>query len=227
MRRKPAASHAHEILVDGRPVHCAARVRTWHETGLLFERCRRRKRTDLVCLHWTGAENPPANVFRNMRAVKPQPLSVHFMIDQAGDIYQMADANAFCAHAQGVNDRSVGIEIISRGDAGREVPTRDIERDTVIEVIHGKQVKYAAFTAEQVTSTLALVRALCEAYALPMRVPTADGEVLARAMVEDELERFRGVIGHLHTRAGKRDPGLRLLRLVHGHGDAGEGPLVA
>ena len=229
MRRADPRLHA--IYVDGKPVHCSAVVRTWHETGLLFPALKPRKRTDLICLHWTAAENPPDAVHRNMRAHKdedgkPEPLSVHFVVDQAGVVWQMADANAFAAHAAGVNERAVGIEIINRGDDTR-VPTKGVQRDTIIEVIHGRQVKYAAFKPAQVVAVVELVQALCEAYGLPMRVPTEGGDVVPGALSKGQLEAFRGVIGHLHTKGGKRDPGVRLLRLVQAHGGAGAGPEVA
>ncbi len=213
----------HEIVVDGESVHCSAKVRTWHETGLWFMHLKPRECTELIVLHWTGAENPPSAVYRNMTA---GGLSVHFVVDQAGTVFQMADANALCAHAKGVNDRAIGIEVINRGDAVG-VPDKGVQRDTVIETIHGKQVRYAAFKSAQVVAVVQLVEALCEAYGLPLRVPTERGDVLADALPKKQLEAFRGVIGHLHARSGKRDPGVRLLRLVHARGEAGEGPGVA
>ncbi len=212
-----------EIVVDGKSVHCGANVRTWHETGLWFMGLKPREQTQMVVLHWTGAENPPEAVYRNMSA---SGLSVHFVIDQAGVVWQMADTCALCAHAKGVNDRAIGIEIVNRGDAVG-VPDKGVQRDTVIETIHGKQVKYAAFKAAQVVAAVELVTALCEAYGLPLRVPTERGDVVARALPKAQLDAFRGVIGHLHTKASKRDPGVRLLRLVHARGEAGEGPGVA
>jgi hypothetical protein len=209
-----------EIVVDGKSVYCSANVRTWHETGLWFMGLKPREQTQMVVLHWTAAENPPTAVHRNMSA---GGLSVHFVIDQAGTVFQMADANACCAHAKGVNDRSVGIEIINRGDAVG-VPDKGVQRDTVIETIHGRQVKYAAFKSAQVVAVVALVQALCEAYGLPLRVPTERGDVVAGALPKAQLASFRGVIGHLHTKSSKRDCGVRLLRLVQGHGGMDSAP---
>jgi hypothetical protein len=212
-----------EIVVDGKSVYCGANVRTWHETGLWFMGLKPREQTQMVVLHWTGAENPPDAVYRNMTA---SGLSVHFVIDQAGVVWQMADANACCAHAKGVNDRGIGVEIINRGDAVG-VPDKGVQRDTVIETIHGKQVRYAAFKSAQVVAAVELVTALCEAYGLPLRVPTERGDVLADALPKKQLEAFCGVIGHLHARSGKRDPGVRLLRLVQAHGQTSRGPDAA
>jgi N-acetylmuramoyl-L-alanine amidase len=45
-------------------------------------------------------------------------LSVHFMLDVDGTIYQTADAKERCWHATSSNDRSVGIEIANMGAYG-------------------------------------------------------------------------------------------------------------
>lgn len=217
---RPTRDHGdqHEIVVSSRRLYTAATVRTWHETGLLFADVKpRHEACSQIVIHWTGAENPPAAVHRNMSA---EGLSVHFVIDQFGIVWQMADANGLCAHASGVNVRSVGVEMINRGN-DRNVPTRGVERSVQTERIHGKPCVYAGFTLEQQVACVALVSTLCEAYKLPMRVPMEAGKVRASALDPNELRTFRGVIGHLHAQSGgkvKCDPGLRMLELVHLHG---------
>lgn len=215
MRELRGEDEEHEIVISTRRVYTSAVVRTWHETGLYFDKPRpRHEATTQICVHWTAAENPPAAVHRNMT---DQGLSVHFVIDQFGIVWQMCDANALCAHASGVNVRSVGIEMVCRGDE-RRVPTRGVERPILTEQIHGKPVVYAGFTLEQQVACVALVSSLCAAYQLPMRVPMDGAHVRATPLTPNELRLYRGVIGHLHVAAGKRDPGLRMLELVHLHG---------
>lgn len=205
----------HEFVVDGRRVYTPAVVRTWHETGVSFTRPMNRPETRLITLHWTGAENPPAAVNRNM---KNASLSVHFVVDQFGIVWQMCDAAALCAHAAGVNEASVGIEIISRGD-DKKVPTRGVERVELKERIRGRTVTYAGFTLEQEIAVVALVAALCGHYRIPMAVPTwENGDVRLEQLSAKELGAMRGVIGHLHAHKGKNDPGGRMLSLVHLHG---------
>ena len=211
------------MLCNGVP--CEVRgvdLRTWHTTGLLFDHATvRRRRTALVCVHWTGATNPAHRVFENMSTHRdargrPDPYSVHFVIDPLGIVWQMMDASIFGAHAQGVNDRAIGIELIGKGDDLRgETWT---ERDTVIERIHGENVRYRAFTPAQTGACIKLVEALCGVYELPMVVPERGGDVLAAVMPARELAGFRGVIGHLHTKKTKRDPGLRILRAIQARG---------
>lgn len=190
------------------PVDCE--VRTWLETGLQFRGRPARKLSELVVLHWTGAENPPSAVHRNMVEVG---YAVHFVIDQFGIAWQMLDTDRLGAHAKGVNERAIGIEIICRGD-DKKVPTRGVERLERTEVIQGREVTYAAFTPEQEATAVTLVTALCAHYRLPLLLPPCDG-VLSRS----GLRGFRGVCGHLHVRRTKHDPGLYLLRLVAQHRD--------
>jgi N-acetyl-anhydromuramyl-L-alanine amidase AmpD len=209
------------IIVNGQEVACDAKVFTWHETGMQFDCHVMRRRTSNVVVHWTGAENPPEQMFENLRAHtnalgKPEPLSVHFAVDAQGDVYQFCDAQAFGAHAQGVNDRTVGIEVVCRGDA--TTPTRGVQRQVVAEKIHGQTVAYSAFTPAQTRTVLALTESLCRAYSLPMKVPLLGDDVYPTELPAIARATFQGVIGHLHVRRGKRDPGLKILRAIHARG---------
>ena len=205
------------ILVGGERVLVQAPIRTWHETGLAFTTHRARTVSRVVIRHWTGAENPPEALHRNMAASR---LSVHFAIDAAGVVWQFMDADRFGAHCQahGANGYAVGIELINRG-SGLDLPAKGVVRATRVEKIHGKRVTYAAFTTAQVASCLALVEGLCAAYRLPMQVPTVpSGDVLATNMSLAEARRFRGAAGHFSFERGKVDPALELLRAVQQRG---------
>lgn len=209
----------HHIVVNGERVPCGAPVRLWEETGLHFANLVKRVRTQFVVTHWTGSENSADAVFSNMLHTGPKPLSVHFLIDRHAMIYQFCDASAFCAHAQGVNDRSVGIEIVCRGHDGR-VDLRGLFRDVVVDQIHGELVTYSAFTPEQTEACVKLVYALCAAYELPMQVPQRRDDVFPTKLPMPNLARFRGVVGHLNVKDTKPDPGLKLLRIIHARGSA-------
>lgn len=204
----------------GMPVDIGMRVRTWHETGFEFAG-RARAWTGVVCCHWTGAENPAGAMYENMisRSVlgKKAPLSVHFCIDQRGDIYQMADTEMRGAHAPRVNSYSVGIEFVGRGTALKN-PKRGFERDRVTEVIQGRKVTYDELLDAQVTAGVALIEKLCGLYGLPMKVPQdAKGDLVLKELSDPVLEAFRGVIGHCHCQ-GKDDPGARLMRAIQARG---------
>lgn len=217
------------IVAGGRQIPCAAPVFQWTQHGMTFPGLKPRRRTDLVTLHWTAAENPEDAMFRNLRR---SGLSVHFFVNALGGIWQYNDADALAAHASGMNDRAVGIEIQNRANAVAD--DGKVRRALAKEVIHGREFVYTLFTAAQVHATLALCAALCEAYALPWKVPMepvtrrisadslkADGSkqpvmrVIPRKLTEPEFKAFRGMVGHFHwTEKQKRDCGLALLQAV-------------
>jgi N-acetyl-anhydromuramyl-L-alanine amidase AmpD len=210
------------IIVRGQPYRCLAPVRTWHATGLHFL-TRTRRETRWIVNHWTASENAASRVFESLRSHvdrdgKPEPLSVHFIVDQLGEIYQCADTEALCAHALGGNTYGIGIEIVNRGDGG--APDRGFDRPKRTEMIHGRMCTYGEFYAAQVASVVALNAALAAAYSLPLRVPMKGGDVFPGVLEPHYLAGYRGVLGHLHISAGKRDPGLELLRRIHAAGAA-------
>jgi hypothetical protein len=206
------------IIIGGARVSCALQVVLWGESGCLFKSAQmRRKQTRLVTLHWTGSENAPKDVHANMTS---RGVSVHFVVDPQGVVWQMADADRFCAHAPGVNDRSIGIEIISRGSE-LELPHKGVVRTEVTEQIHGREVRYADFTSEQKLSAVVLVTALATTYHLPLQCPMDKrGEVISSVLSTPELARFKGVVGHLHSSRNRADPGLKLLRMFNQGADS-------
>lgn len=212
---QPTVPHA-RIVVGGQSVPLEADVRGWEKTGLAFKPRMRRNRTLLCVVHWTGAENAPAQMHANMLLER---LSVHFAIDQAGVIWQFCDADLYCAHAQGVNDRAVGIEIINRGN-NLAAPDKGWSRAQRTDKIHGKAVTYLAFTPAQQESALVLVEALCRVYGLPMRVPQQGGDVYPTCLPAALRARYAGVVGHLQVAVGGRkvDPALDVLRAIHARG---------
>lgn len=211
------------IVVQGKRWPCAAPVQQGEDIGLVFPALHLRVHpTRWIVLHWTGAENAPRDVHRNMlghrsrKTGRPEPLSVHFVVDQHGGIVQLMDAQARAAHcaAHGGNAFGVGIEIISRGSDLTRSP-RGFYRPLRTETIHGRQVTYADFLDAQVVAVTQLVQALCDAYALPLCAPLEpDGRVMSGALSVAELEQYRGPLGHYCLEPGKVDPGPELLRLI-------------
>ena len=76
--------------------------------------CRRRKtEPDLIVLHWTGGEGSALSVWSTLMQRR---LSVHYVIDRDGQVYQMADPmRTVTYHCGPQNDRSIGVEIVSYG----------------------------------------------------------------------------------------------------------------
>lgn len=211
------------IIYKGRMVPVPFAVKTFEDTGWRFHG-RFRTSTRLIVNHTTAAENPPGTVYRTLSEHKnafkaPEPLSIHFVVDSEGRIYQMADTELRCAHTgTSENDVSIGIEFICRM-SNLSAPTKGVERERVADIIHGKLVRYDNVTERQILAGVALNEALCNLYNLPLRCPTnATGDVLGAVMSDDTRKTHRGVCGHLNLKATKPDPGLRLLRAIHAHG---------
>lgn len=210
-----------EVVCRGMHVPVDFPVRGYSETGFRFHG-RSRSITSHVVNHWTGAENPPATVYHNMLNAKnaygaPEPLSVHFVVDWAGIVYQMADTELRGAHcrAAGLNGLSVGIEFVGRGTA-LDVPSRNVARDLVEETLHGRRVKYYELTDAQVRSGVKLNRTLCNLYGLPFRVPLdVEHRPHLSVMSEQAMRSFTGCVAHGHAEPKKVDCGLKLLRAIH------------
>lgn len=217
------------VIYKGRKIEVPFAVKTYEDTGWRFHG-RFRTSTRLIVNHTTAAENPPEAVYRNMsehlNALKEkEPLSIHFVVDSEGRIYQMADTELRCVHTGTMeNACSIGIEFICRL-SNLAAPTKGVARERVTDIVHGRLLRYDNLTERQTLAGVALNEALCKLYNLPLRCPTdRTGDVLSREMTEDARKAHRGVVGHLHLKSTKPDPGMRLLRAIHAHGMHREGP---
>jgi N-acetylmuramoyl-L-alanine amidase len=201
------------IIVNGARIPCAAPVVLWGESKLSFQARPKRKETRVVVCHWTGGEGGASQLFSVLASRK---VSVQFFVDAHGLIWQFCDADRECVHCPGWNASGIGIEIQNRGsELGKVNLPRGIERSEVREQIHGRLVTYSDYTPQQYVSVVTLVRALCDAYHLPVQVPLdRAGKVITGALSKPEMARFKGVGGHYHAGV-KDDPGPKLLRLIH------------
>lgn len=133
-------------------------------------------------------------------------LSVHFMVDNDGTIYQCLDL-AHCAfHAGGVNEVSVGIELQNRGDAARHPGAYPEGRPTVTCRVHGHQFLCYDFTEAQYEAMVRLCRALSQILDIPLSLPRdATGQQVWTTV--PRVRTFEGFIGHYHVIDSKWDPG--------------------
>jgi N-acetylmuramoyl-L-alanine amidase len=170
-------------------------------------------------------------------------LSVHFMLDLDGTIYQTLDLKERAWHATIANGRSIGIEIANIGaypvknsialnrwykiDTNGSTyikipaefqpsgirPEHFVPRPTRPEKIHGKiqgqELEQYDFTPEQYAALIKLTATLCEIFPnLKCDYPRDEKGVLTPAKLTDEqLESYRGLLGHFHIQANKVDPG--------------------
>lgn len=184
--------------------------------------------------------------FRVLQQVRG--LSVHFLCDLDGTLYQTLDLGDQAWHAAQANPRSIGVEVAQIGayapgdeagaahfaewyqeDASGEGPTtltlptrfgdgglRYPERARTTATpgkargsLHGMQLEQYDFTAAQYESLAALAAGLSAALpGIELDVPRdAGGSILTRALSDEELAAWSGLLGHAHITAYKIDPG--------------------
>ena len=170
-------------------------------------------------------------------------LSVHFMLDLDGTIYQTLDLKERAWHATTSNHRSVGIEIANMGAYGLDeknpfaewyqtgtngattltLPERygdggirtpgfighPARPEPVRGNIQGDELVQYDFTPEQYRALIKLTATLCQIFPkLKCEFPTdASGQLISRKLSDEQLENYRGVLGHYHIQTNKNDPG--------------------
>ncbi len=218
------------IIVSGKEVACGAPVVLWSESGLRFDALGKRSSTSAVIIHHTGGSNLAPGVMSTLKTRRDKAtgkllnLSVHFVVEPNGVVYQFCDADRRCAHAGGADDTNqdgvrvsgnsttIGIEVVN--PATRNAPTRGIARPLADDRIHGHRHVMTGFTSAQTASVIALCESICLAYGLPRVVPMDGDDVLATVMPENEFKSFRGICGHLHLTSRKVDPGLAIFDAI-------------
>jgi N-acetyl-anhydromuramyl-L-alanine amidase AmpD len=200
---------------------------------------RLRSLVDLFVLHYDacGTSRRCFEVLHDVRG-----LSVHFLLDLDGTLYQTMDLRDQGWHARQANVRSIGVEIANIGafpperraeldawyrrDASGtriEIPRawgdgglraaggvqRPARSEAITGIVQDQTLVMYDLTAAQYHSLVALAAGLCHLFPLiEPRVPRdAAGGVRTDVLSDEEFERTRGVIGHLHVSRDKVDPG--------------------
>lgn len=138
-------------------------------------------------------------------------LSVHFIIDNDGTIYQTLDLADVAFHAESVNGFSIGVEVCNRGRY-REEESRYYERGGAIRrdrqevTIHGEKIIMWQFTKEQYDALFRLGVALARIFPnLPLSFPIKDGQSIQTTL--SDAHSYAGYLGHYHISRSKWDPG--------------------
>jgi N-acetylmuramoyl-L-alanine amidase len=135
-------------------------------------------------------------------------LSVHFLIDNDGTIFQTLDLVDCAFQAAGVNEISIGVELANRGDALRFPNDYHGKRDKVTCKINGHQFLAYEYTKAQVESMISLGKALSRVFPnLPQVYPTAGGDEQSWATLGGDPRDYAGYLGHYHVTSNKWDPG--------------------
>ena len=200
-------------------------------------------KVDQFVLHFdvSGTSRQCFKVLHDLRC-----LSVHFLLDLDGTIYQTLDLKERAWHATTSNTRSIGIEIAnigayppaekgpltewyqrdsngavrlvipaSLGESGIRTPDfvpKPARPELVVGAIQGRELAQYDFTPQQYEALTKLTATLCKVFPkLKCDYPRdAGGKLIPQKLPEDELERYRGIIGHYHIQSNKVDPGPAL-----------------
>ena len=182
------------------------KVVTWNEpNGLKASSFRKyNAQRDIKCFitHWDAT----LSSHHCARILEERKLSVHFMIDNDGTIYQMADTNDICYHAKGANDLSIGVEISNAYDlkwqdwyVSKGFGERPIIRNAKC---HNHNMKpFLGFYPIQLQALTALYEAINKGCNIPLVAPktktTTDESVVNGS--------FRGFCSHYHLTENKID----------------------
>ena len=150
-------------------------------------------------------------------------ISVHFLIDNDGTIYQALDTQHSAWHAGGRkwNRSSIGVEIsnayytkyqnkyVSRGFGERPIWDK-------AEVHGSKQKPFLGFYDVQIQALKALYKAVHNATGIPLETPLdKNGEMLTTVSKEAAANRFKGFISHFHLKRSKIDcAGLDIKKIL-------------
>lgn len=170
-------------------------------------------------------------------------LSIHFMVDIDGTLYQTLDLKERAWHATTSNTRSIGIEIANIGayGPGEEGPLdewygcdergrtritiperlgdggvrtagfigRPARNEPVKGVVQGRELSQYDLTPQQYEALVKLTAALCTIFPrIELDYPRDEaGNLITEKLPDDQLEEYRGLIGHFHIQTNKIDPG--------------------
>jgi N-acetyl-anhydromuramyl-L-alanine amidase AmpD len=165
---------------------------------------------DQFVLHYDAAGSS-RECFRILHDVRG--LSVHFMLDTDGTIYQTLDLKERAWHATTSNSRSVGIEIANIGAyADPNDPLLDragMQSELVHDEVQGQSLYQHDFTPQQYDSLIKLTATLCKVLPrIRCDYPRGErGQLIRHKLPDDVLNAYQGVLGHYHIQTNKTDPG--------------------
>lgn len=173
---------------------------------------------------YTGRPKRPIRLFVNhwdvclsskacQSVLDKRGISVHFLIDNDGTIYQTLDMQhgAWHAGSERVNRASVGVEISNafypryqdwykkNGFGERPILSE--------ETVHGKSLgEFTGFYDVQLEALKALWKAVHKATGIPLKCPTdKEGNTLKKVSTSAAANNFKGFVSHYHLTNRKID----------------------
>ena len=138
-------------------------------------------------------------------------LSVHFLIDNDGTIYQTMDIQHIAFHAGRHNSMSIGVEISNAYYPKYQdwyVKNGFGERPIWTETVRGKPLEeHLGFYDVQIKACQALWKAISVACDIPQRCPLENGKMMDRLHEPSFDGKWKGFIHHFHVSNKKIDCG--------------------
>jgi hypothetical protein len=152
------------------------------------------------------------------RILEKRGLSVHFLIDNDGTIYQIMDCNDIAWHAgnRKVNNTSIGVEISNAYYPKYQTiyKRKGFGARPIMEgvKVHDKELPpFTGFYPVQIEAFAALAKALNLAYGIPLVAPMENNKLVETTYSKVQDATFKGVVSHYHITKRKIDcAGLKL-----------------
>ena len=147
------------------------------------------------------------------RVLDRRGISVHFLIDNDGTIYQTLDTTHIGWHAGSVNHRSVGVEISNAYYPKYQswYKKKGFGERPIIEesYVNGRKLKiHLGFYDIQKEALKALYKAINKGLGVPLETPVnINGTEYTDTLTKPNLKRFSGFIHHYHETSKKIDCG--------------------
>lgn len=212
------------IICHGNPVPIDwDRVVLWTDKGgyKAKEGCYRKvngtRDIDLFVNHWDVCLSSKIC----QRVLDQRGISVHFLIDNDGTIYQTLDTTHIAWHAGNQNGRSVGVEIsnayypkyqkryMKAGYGERPIKSGAIVNGVTLE-------DHTDFYPVQIEALKALTKAIHKGLGIPLETPqNINGTEYTDTLPAPRLKAFRGFVHHYQLTKRKLDcGGLDLVELI-------------
>lgn len=144
---------------------------------------------------------------------KQRGLSVHFILDDDGTLYQTLDVREKAWHGGGCNKTSVGIEIDSRAsvtkcpnayDQAHQKKYRVGPRKIIVDNIHGVNIRGYDYSDGQYNALIKLGKVLCDQLDIPKDFPRSNGKII-KGIIKD-FSKYKGIMCHYNITENKIDP---------------------
>lgn len=173
-----------------------------------YKKAKKERKPNMFVSHWDVCLSSKSC----FNILKKRKLSVHFLIDNDGTIYQTMDCNDIAYHAgnRTVNNNSIGVEISNAYYPKyqdlykkRGFGPRPLWKGAKV---HGRELEpFLGFYPVQEKAFLALAKALNNAYGIALKTPTVNDKPVKTVYPKVRNGTYNGIVNHYHITTRKID----------------------